>query len=182
MTCPNCRSKIKWNRRAFRRGFTCHQCGSEVSISEAYSRMLVLVSLLVGFGLVWLPVVEGHGGVFLRSYVAFLALLALGFPMAGGVLFLLVRLAPVVVSPPMVIRHSGPAYGLGLGRAPSSIRQRFILLKSDESTASGSGQRRSGSDGSADLECLSVCAKQPVRPNRSERTGRSSARQFRRLV
>lgn len=119
MTCPNCKSNITWDRRAFRRGFTCYQCGSEISVSEAYSRTLVLISLLVGFGLVWLPVFQGHGAAFLQSCVGFIALLALGFPVAGGVLFLLVRLAPVVVSPPMVIRHSGPVYGLGLDRVPS---------------------------------------------------------------
>jgi len=82
-----------------------------------------LISLLAGFGLVWLPVVGGHGGVFLRSCLAFLALLALGFPVAGAILFLLVRLAPVIVSPPVEARHSVPVYGLGLHRDPSPDQQ-----------------------------------------------------------
>lgn len=126
MRCPNCESTIQWDRRAFRRGFSCNRCGSEVMVSEGYSRTLVLISLGVGFGLVWLPLFQGHGSVFLQSCLGFLALLALEFPLAGGVLFLLVRLAPVVVSPPLVIRHSGPVYGLGLGGQVKSPDQKSI--------------------------------------------------------
>src|SRR3954469_9174358 len=72
MTCPSCKSNITWDRRAFRRGFTCYQCGSEASVSEAYSRMLVSISLVVGFGLVWLPIFQGHGAAFLQSCVGFI--------------------------------------------------------------------------------------------------------------
>lgn len=121
--CPNCKSILKWDRGAFKRGFSCDQCGSEVRVSEGYSRTLVLFSLMVGFGLIWLPVFEGHGRALLQSCLGFLALLALGFPLAGGVLFLLVRVAPVVASPPLVIRHPGGVYGLGLGRRVASADQ-----------------------------------------------------------
>ena len=69
-------------------------------MSEGYSRVLVLIGLLVGFGVVWLPALNGHGRIFMHSCPGFLALLALGFPLAGVVMFWLVRLAPVLVPPP----------------------------------------------------------------------------------
>lgn len=114
MICPNCKSNIAWDRRAARPGFFCGQCGSEVRASEGYARTLLLISLLVGFGLVWVPVFQGHGGAFLQSCLGFVALLALALPLAGVVLFFLVRLVPIVISPPLVIQRSGPVYGLGL--------------------------------------------------------------------
>ena len=126
MMCPNCKSSIRWDRRAFRRGFSCSRCGSEVCVAEGYSRMLVLISLLVGFGLVWLPVFQRHGAAFLQSCAGFIALLSLGFPVAGTVLFLLVRLAPLVISPPLVTRHSGPVCGLGLGGRVPCVDQNNV--------------------------------------------------------
>jgi hypothetical protein len=120
MTCPNCQSTIPWDRRAARRGFFCRRCGSEIRVSEGYARTMVLISLIIGFGLVWLPVFQGHGAAFLWSCVGFIALLALGFPVAGAILFLLVRLAPIVISPPLVARHFGSVCGLGLNGTPSS--------------------------------------------------------------
>ncbi len=92
-------------------------------MSEGYSRVLVLIGLLVGFGVVWLPVLNGHGRIFMHSCLGFLALLALGFPLAGVVMFWLVRLAPVIVPPQLIVRQSGPAYGLGLGGRKASPDQ-----------------------------------------------------------
>lgn len=124
MTCPNCGLRMPFDRRAFRRGFLCGRCESELRISELYSRVLGIISLLVGFGLVWLPIVHGFGTVLLRSCIGFVMLLALGFPVAAVVLFLLVRLAPLVLSPRLVDGRSEPPYRLGLdGEMPSHGRE-----------------------------------------------------------
>jgi hypothetical protein len=48
------------------------------------------------------------------------AFFALGFPLAAAVLFLLVRIAPFLVSPPLVLRQPGHVYGLGLGAQSGS--------------------------------------------------------------
>lgn len=77
---PQLRIEHTVGSSSFPTRFLVQACGSEVRVSEGYSTTLVLISLLVGFGLVWLPVFQGHGGAFLQSCLGFLALLALGFP------------------------------------------------------------------------------------------------------
>jgi len=124
MTCPHCGFKIAFDSRAYRRGFLCERCGSELIVSETYSRVLIIVSIVLGFGMLWTPIFQSHWVAPLRSCIGLVGLLALGLPAALAMLFLLVRLAPSLVPPPLILRHDGRNYGLGLGTPPRSCEQR----------------------------------------------------------
>jgi hypothetical protein len=118
MRCPKCNSRMAFDRRVFRRGFLCRQCGSELAVSETYSRVLVAISIVLGFGLPWFPLIQGYSSAFLRSCVGLVALLGLEVLLALATLFLLVRVAPFLVSPPLVLRRETPISVLGLGSSP----------------------------------------------------------------
>jgi len=102
MRCPKCNLLIGFDREAFRRDFTCKQCGVKLVVSQTYSRMLVLLSLVFGFGLPWVAQFQKFLIPALGPLVGFIAILAMGFPLAFAILFLLVRTLPHLVPPSLV--------------------------------------------------------------------------------
>ena len=111
MRCPNCGLKMAFDRRAFRIDFACPRCQANVVASHNYSRVLWLVSVAIGFLLPWRMIFQFH---LLRPFAGFMTVMALVLPIAFIMMFILVRVAPLLVVPPLVLRHSGPMTVLGL--------------------------------------------------------------------
>jgi hypothetical protein len=93
----------------FRSDFRCPQCGVALGASALYARLLVLFSLLASVALVW-------GGVRgLQSCLLIPAgFLALSLPIGLLVLTVLVRVAPFMVRPTLVMRQRYVLTGLNL--------------------------------------------------------------------
>jgi DNA-directed RNA polymerase subunit RPC12/RpoP len=114
MRCPRCNLKTAFNKDIFRGKFRCEQCGAKLVAAESYNRMLAIISILFGFGLpglVHLPslLISSFGTLF-----GFLVTLVLGFPLSFTVLFFAVRLIPLLLSPPLVVRNDSSITVLGL--------------------------------------------------------------------
>lgn len=114
MRCPQCNWEMAFDKRVFRTGFLCEQCGAKLLVSEVYSRMLVVISMVIGFGLPWVAHFPKLLMSALGPLAGFIAVLALAFPLAFAVLFLMVRLIPRLFSPPLVLRHHDPITALNL--------------------------------------------------------------------
>jgi hypothetical protein len=112
--CPKCGFRMTFDRQVFHTGFLCEQCGAKLLISETYSRMLVVISIVLGFGLLWVAHLLKLLISALGPLAGFVTALALGFPPAFAVLFLMVRVVPRLISPPLVLRHNDPITVLNL--------------------------------------------------------------------
>jgi hypothetical protein len=108
--CPNCGLRMRSDRKVFRRDFKCGQCGSGVMASESYGRLLWAISVAFSLGITWLGS-EIYG---ISSFEGFLCALASILIVAILILSFLVRIAPLIVPPPLVIRRTGPPRVLGL--------------------------------------------------------------------
>ena len=108
MQCPQCNLNITFDNRVFRGDFVCEQCGVKLRLSETYARTVVVMSILLGFGLEWFSPMPKWLMTTFGPLVGFTAACALGFPISSGVLVLLVRLVPRIVSPSLVLRDNGP--------------------------------------------------------------------------
>lgn len=84
-------------------------------MSEAYSRVLVAISLLLAFGLLSFAVYQICSLAILHPFAAFMTVVVFAFPTAFGILFLLLRLAPLLVAPPLVLRKADTTSILNLG-------------------------------------------------------------------
>jgi hypothetical protein len=98
----------------FRKGFLCEQCAAKLLVSETYTRILVVISIVLGFGLPWVVHLAKLLILVLGPLAGFIAALALGFPLAFAILFLMVRVVPRLISPPLVLRHNDPITMLNL--------------------------------------------------------------------
>ena len=114
MRCPECGLRMAFDKRVFRQGFLCEQCGAKLLVSETYSRMLVVISIVLGFGLPWVVHLAKLLILVLGPLAGFIAVLALGFPLAFVVLSLMVRVVPRLISPPLVLCHNDPITVLNL--------------------------------------------------------------------
>jgi hypothetical protein len=114
MRCPRCNLEMVFDKRVFGREFQCERCGSKLFVSEIYGRMLMVISVVLGFGLPWIAHLHKLLISALGPLAGFIAVLALGFPLAFVVLFLMVRLVPRLISPPLVLRHNDPITALNL--------------------------------------------------------------------
>lgn len=114
MRCPQCNVGMAFDRRVFLGDFLCEQCGAKVLVSEAYSRVLVVISMVVGFGLTWISNLPKLLIADIGPLAGFLAAVAFGSLLALAVLFMMVRLVPRLISPPLVLRRDGPVTVLNL--------------------------------------------------------------------
>src|SRR5438046_9168715 len=89
MRCPQCNLEMPFDRRVFSRDFLCEQCGTKLLVSEAYSRMLVAISIVIGFGLPWVAHLHELLIPALVPLAGFIAVLASDFA-SGFVNFFLV--------------------------------------------------------------------------------------------
>ena len=112
--CPKCGLRSAFDNRVFRKGFLCEQCAAKLLVSETYTRILVVISIVLGFGLPWVVHLAKLLILVLGPLAGFIAALALGFPLAFAILFLMVRVVPRLISPPLVLRHNDPITMLNL--------------------------------------------------------------------
>jgi hypothetical protein len=104
LRCPLCHCNLLISRLMFLGGLPCPQCGSILRVSTAYQRGVNLFSAVVGFLLVWI------GGV--RNSVLFSMLWV---PTALVILAVVLRIAPIVVPPVLVVGRPSNLTTLGLG-------------------------------------------------------------------
>lgn len=114
MRCPQCNFRMSFDKEVFGRDFRCEQCGAKLLVSETYTRVLGIISIVLGFGLPWVVHVPKLLISALGPLAGFVAVLALGFPLAFLVLFLMVRVVPRLISPPLVLRHNDSVTTLNL--------------------------------------------------------------------
>lgn len=106
MSCPQCNLRMAFDKKAFGRNLHCGRCGAKLRVSAFYSRVLMAVSMLVAFGLLWLVhpptrfLVVAFG-----QFGAFVALLAIGWFLTLVVMILMMGIAPRLISPPLLPSH-----------------------------------------------------------------------------
>jgi hypothetical protein len=86
VTCPQCGRGMPLSKALFREDFRCILCQVPLYVSVAYSRTLVLLSMITSLALLWTLGIRN-------------LLLLLFLPLGFVVLTIMVRLAPLVVSP-----------------------------------------------------------------------------------
>ncbi len=99
--CPACSLAVTISRSVFRLDFHCPHCGAALKAAPIYLRILVLLSVLIGYVLAWGIGIYGPRACFGVPWGFYLFWMPIGFL----VLSLLVRVAPYVVCPPLVLRH-----------------------------------------------------------------------------
>ncbi len=52
-TCPECSHELPISKSVFSQSFRCEHCGAALKISPLYTRLIVLLSVLLGYGLAW---------------------------------------------------------------------------------------------------------------------------------
>jgi hypothetical protein len=113
MRCPNCHGLVVFNKGFFR-GTRCSGCDSVLLVSQRYSRTLVLLSILAAEAVLWITGVRKLFYPSLGVPFGFLASVALGLPVAFAILTVMVRTAPRLVAPTLVLGHWGTVNTLGL--------------------------------------------------------------------
>jgi len=114
MKCPRCSLVFPFDKRLFRGNFACQQCGAQLFVSLTYSRALVTISAIFGFGLPW---ALGLSMALIRTLgplAGYLVALALGFPIAIAILFVMVRALSHLIPPSLVLYHNDPITRLNL--------------------------------------------------------------------
>ena len=105
--CPACSTPIEISQAAFRLDFQCPRCGVALAVSVLYSRVVVLISILLGYALSWkiaVPELRQYFYDFLWKFCLF------WIPIGYIVLILLVRIAPFLVKPALVLRPPFDVY------------------------------------------------------------------------
>lgn len=113
MRCPNCRGVVPFQKGLFR-GMPCEHCNSTLLVSQTYSRVLVLLALLLAEELLWLANVRTLFYPTLGIPFGVLASFWLGFPVAFLLLTVMVRTIPRWFQPTLVLRHWTTVTTLGL--------------------------------------------------------------------
>jgi hypothetical protein len=118
MRCPNCELDVPFTLRVFP-GTRCRRCNAKLLVSATYCRVLITLSLIAAWALLWFADVRKL--LYPRLGVPFgsLASLWLGFPVAFVILFALVRIAPHIVTPKLVHRRWGAVTTLDLNSEPA---------------------------------------------------------------
>jgi hypothetical protein len=117
VACPACSCPVEMTRSVFRSDFRCPHCGVALSASPLYVRFLALLSLLLGIALAWEIGSRGPRNCFLGiPWTVFLLYLPLGFI----VLTLLIRIAPFVMRPALVLRRPNHVTTLNLASGPNN--------------------------------------------------------------
>ena len=114
MRCAECNVTMAFDKEVFGDDFHCGQCGRRLRVSETYARTLAVISVVLGFGLPWVAHLPKLLIVALGPLAGFIAVLVLGLPLAFALLFLMVRVVPRLISPPLVFRHNDPITVLNL--------------------------------------------------------------------
>ena len=120
MWCPNCHCQVTFEKSLFR-GTRCTQCASTLFVSATYIRALMLLSLLAAEALLWIANIRKLFYPTLGVPFGFLASVWLGFPVAFFILTVLVRTAPRLIAPTLVLRNWGTVTTLGLAAEDDAI-------------------------------------------------------------
>src|SRR5271168_4130013 len=100
--CPVCSSTIMVSRPLFRLDFRCPQCDAMLKISPLYTRVLGLLSCIIGYVFAWDIGTRGP-----RDCVGIpIEFFFLCLPMAFLIMWLAVRIAPFLVRPNLVSRRT----------------------------------------------------------------------------
>jgi len=105
---------MAFDKGVFCDDFHCPRCGAALFVSETYGRMLMVISLVLGFSLLWVLHLERWLIPALGGLAGFTAVLASGFPLAFTILFFTLRLVPRLIPPPLVLRRNGTITSLNL--------------------------------------------------------------------
>jgi len=100
--CPQCLGNNPVSKDVFRKGYRCVRCGAGVIASALYARVLSVLSMLIG------------GGVLLAIPVRPVTFFILIVPVWLLVLSGMVRVAPYFVSPRLDVRDSSMVTTLGI--------------------------------------------------------------------
>lgn len=85
--CPNCGAGMPISKLFFREDFHCSRCQTPLYVSVSYSRVLVLLSQLISFALLW------------AVGIGYFWLLLLVLPLGFFILSVVVRVAPFIAHP-----------------------------------------------------------------------------------
>lgn len=102
-TCPICSHPVEISKKVFAADFQCGHCGAPLRVSTLYMRTLVLTGLLLGYSLAWKM---GTGSMVVFFWGITWRFLLLCLPLSFLILSFLVRIAPYLVKPPLVLRHN----------------------------------------------------------------------------
>jgi len=100
--CPRCLGSIDAPKMVIVQKRYCARCGAELQIAPLYARVLSVLSLLVGVGLL------------LAFHVGPFKIFVFAIPMWLLVLWVIVRVAPRIVFPRLEVRDSGSITTLGI--------------------------------------------------------------------
>ena len=114
MRCPQCNLEMPFVKEVFSNHFHCPRCGAKLFVSETYGRLLMVISIVVGFSLPWVARLHKLLIPALGPLTGFIAVLALSLPLAFVVLFFVLRVVPRLISPPLVLRRNDPVTALNL--------------------------------------------------------------------
>jgi hypothetical protein len=112
VACPSCSNPVKITRSIFR--FRCPHCDASLEVSALYTRSIVLLSVLLGYAFAWEIGTLGPRFCFGVPWGFLLFWAPIGFL----VLTLLVRIAPFLVKPKLVLRRPNDGTTLNLTSAP----------------------------------------------------------------
>src|SRR5438270_5365359 len=100
--CPACSGALEISRSVFRSDFRCPHCGAALEVSVLYTRFIVLLSLILACPPAWEIGILGPRSCFFGiPWGFYLFWLPLGFL----ILTVLVRIAPSLVRPTLVVRR-----------------------------------------------------------------------------
>ena len=105
---------MAFDKRVFREELLCPGCGVRLFVSEAYSRVLVLTSVVLGYSLPWTFHIQRLLFPSLGWLAGLTVMLALGIASAFAILSILVRVVPRLASPTLVLRKEDPFTRLNL--------------------------------------------------------------------
>ena len=87
----------------FGSNYSCGQCGEKLFVSSAYSRFMIVISLIVGFIVPWITGLSHHFISILGSLFGILTALAIAFPIALLIVLpLMIRFIPLILPPKLV--------------------------------------------------------------------------------
>jgi predicted RNA-binding Zn-ribbon protein involved in translation (DUF1610 family) len=101
VACPVCSAAVEISKSFFGLDFRCPHCGAELKVSPQYTRVLGIVSVLVGYVLAWKIGTYGPracGGIPWGFYL-------LWIPIGFVFLSILIRTVPFLIRPTLVLRR-----------------------------------------------------------------------------
>lgn len=135
VACPVCLRRVEVSLSIFRSDFQCKSCGAPLEVSLIYWRMLGLISVLAGYALAW---GIGIRGPRLCGIIPW-GFLLLWMPIGFLVLMLLIRIAPYLVRPSIVLRRQFESYLTTLDLSAGPVDE--LRPASSESQSREKGER-----------------------------------------